>query len=267
MSAPLMPLSLASPGAELLRRIGAFGRPLDVSANGWRGDLLFGWISLVIAIVLAIVFGQLLLVLLRRRSAPSVTRGDERGARLLVVGTTLALFCAVDGVALMRGGEDLEDGVLRRPAETERPIDVEVLAQQWAWSFRLAGADGRFGTDDDIVTLHELRLPAGRPARLQLRSKDVIHSLFLPQFRAKRDAQPGVTTELLLEPTRSGHYEIACAQHCGLNHYKMRGTLEVIDEDAFSRYAREESQRAAAQASSRTSDGNWGWDFSAGAGR
>ncbi len=247
---------------DLLRRIGAFGRPPDVSAAGWRGDQLFGWITVVLALVMCVVLGHLVLVLVARRRAPSDSRGDGPRARVLVVLATLALFLAVDAVALVRGRADLEEGVLRRPLASERPVDVEVLAQQWAWAFRLAGADGRFGTDDDIVTLHELRLPARRPARLQLRSKDVIHSLFVPQLRVKRDAQPGATTVLLLEPTREGHYEIACAQHCGLNHYKMRGTLEVMDDGAYERWTADESARAATQASSRTSDGNWGWDFS-----
>ncbi len=250
-----------SPLDQLLRRIGSTGRSADVSAQGWRGDALFGWISIVLTIVVAIIVVHLALVLWRSRRAglPSAARGDDPRARLLVAAVTLALFVAVDGVALVHGDRDLREGLLRVPAAAERPIDVEVLAQQWAWSFRLAGDDGRFGTDDDVVTLHELRLPVGRPARLWLRSKDVIHSLYLPQLRLKRDAQPGTTTELLLEPTAAGRYEIACAQHCGVNHYLMRGTLEVVDEPAFARWLHDESALQHTRAAALPSGGAWGW--------
>jgi cytochrome c oxidase subunit 2 len=85
----------------------------------------------------------------------------------------------------------------------------------------------------------------------------------VPQLRVKRDAQPGATTELLLEPVREGRYEVACAQHCGLNHYKMRGTLDVLDDAAWERWAGEESARAATQSAARPSDGNWGWPLEA----
>lgn len=251
---------------ELLRRLGAFGRPLDASAQGWRGDEIFGWITLVLFVLFAIVLLHLFGVLLvsRRTSAPSETRGDALRARMLVAFATLAVFLGVDGVALVRGGIDLDEGLLRTPRPAEKVVRVEVLAQQWAWSFRLAGEDDRFGTEDDIVTLHALRIPVGRPVLFELRSKDVIHSLYLPNFRIKRDAQPGVTTELLIEPTRTGRFEIACAQHCGLNHYKMRAELEVLDQASFSAWSLEESRLAKSRAAALASDGNWGWPFGEG---
>ena len=68
---------------------------------------------------------------------------------------------------------------------------MEVTAQQWAWTFRYPGADGRFNTADDFVTLNELRVPVDRAVYLQLTSKDVVHSFYLPNFRNKIDAIPG----------------------------------------------------------------------------
>ncbi|MEO6954445.1 MAG: cupredoxin domain-containing protein [Polyangia bacterium] len=249
--------------ASFLRQLGAWGRPLDVSAQGWRGDELFGWISIVVTLALVVVLVQLALVVVRSRrlKLPGTTNGESRTAQLIVVVGSLLLFLLVDGVALLRGWDDLSAGLLRTPAASERVVNVEVLAQQWAWTFRLAGDDGTFGTDDDVVVMHALHLPAGRPAQLELRSKDVMHSLYVPQLRLKRDAQPGATTELLLEPTRQGQYEIACTQHCGLNHYKMRATLDVMDSAAFERWAHEESVLAKQRASARTSDGMWAWPF------
>jgi cytochrome c oxidase subunit 2 len=246
---------------ELLRRLGAWGRVPDVSAHGGHGDAMFGWITLCIAAVFTIVLVHLLLVIVRgRRALPSTGDGSDGRSRLIVIASTLALTLLVDVVAFVRSSAHLST-LLRRPQASERPIEVEVLAQQWAWSFRLAGADGRFGTDDDIVTLHGLRLPAGRPAILELRSKDVVHSLYVPALRLKRDAQPGSTTELLLEPTQPGRYEIACAQHCGANHYLMRATLEVVDDASFERYVASESAIARDRASARPSDGAWAWRF------
>ena len=76
------------------------------------------------------------------------------------------------------------------------------------------------------MTLNELDVPVGRPIYLKLRSRDVVHSLYLPNFRTKIDAIPGMTTRLWFQATEAGRYEIACAQHCGVNHYKMRGLLD-----------------------------------------
>jgi cytochrome c oxidase subunit 2 len=128
---------------------------------------------------------------------------------------------------------------------------VEVTGQQFAWNVRYPGPDGVFGkTDyklvdpsalnfigldredpaakDDLVLQNQLFLPEGRPVRVRLRSLDVIHSFFLPNFRVKLDAIPGMTVETWFVPTEAGVYEIACAEHCGLGHYRMRGQLTVV---------------------------------------
>jgi cytochrome c oxidase subunit II len=128
---------------------------------------------------------------------------------------------------------------------------VEVTGQQFAWNIRYPGKDGIFGrTDpklvspeasnfigldrsdpnaaDDIMMQNQLFLPAGRPVRVRIRSLDVIHSFFLPNFRVKQDAMPGMTVETWFVPTQTGDFEIACAQHCGLGHYRMRGQVHVV---------------------------------------
>jgi len=128
---------------------------------------------------------------------------------------------------------------------------VEVTAQQFAWNVRYPGPDGIFGrTDvrlvdptalnfigldksdpgaaDDVTMQNQLYLPEGRPVRVRLRSLDVIHSFFLPNFRVKQDAVPGMTTETWFVPRKAGDSEIACAEHCGANHFRMRGFLHVV---------------------------------------
>jgi cytochrome c oxidase subunit 2 len=146
----------------------------------------------------------------------------------------------------------------RYGSETIPPdaISIEITAQQFAWNVRYTGADGRFGrTDsrhiddatgnyvgldpadpagaDDIVAQNVMAVPVGRVVRLMLRSKDVIHSFFVPQLRVKQDAVPGLTIPLHFTATKPGEYEIACAELCGMQHYKMRGRIQVLTEPQF----------------------------------
>jgi len=126
---------------------------------------------------------------------------------------------------------------------------IEVTGQQFAWNVRYPGKDGVLGkTDhlqasqdnpiglvkddpaakDDLLLLNQLYLPKDRPVRVQVRSMDVIHSFFLPNFRVKQDAMPGMTIDIWFTPKETGDFEIACAEHCGLGHYRMRGQVHVV---------------------------------------
>lgn len=140
---------------------------------------------------------------------------------------------------------------------TEAPSDavtVEVTGEQFAWNVRYPGKDGLFGGSDpqlmslsnplgldpndpaaadDIALLGEMYLPVNRPARIRLRSKDTLHSFFLPNLRVKQDAVPGMTIDFWFVPTRAGEYEIACAELCGFGHFQMRGLLHVVSENEF----------------------------------
>ncbi|TKB52037.1 cytochrome c oxidase subunit II [Ferrimonas aestuarii] len=136
--------------------------------------------------------------------------------------------------------------------------EVEVLAEQWRWQFRLAGDDGLLGKtdikrisptnpfgidptdpagqDDKLVTSNELHLPIDRPVHLKLRSKDVLHDFYVPQFRNKMDAVPGIVSSLWLTPTELGRFEILCAELCGVGHFNMRGAVVVEPVDHFIRW-------------------------------
>jgi cytochrome c oxidase subunit 2 len=89
---------------------------------------------------------------------------------------------------------------------------------------------------------------------VQLSSKDVIHSFFLPNFRIKMDAVPGMVTSLYFEATRTGSYDIACAEHCGFGHYRMRGFLTVQEQEEFEAWLWEQTKEGPA-------DTSWGWDW------
>ncbi|MDA4630561.1 hypothetical protein NZA98_05445, partial [Escherichia coli] len=131
--------------------------------------------------------------------------------------------------------------------------EVEVVGQQWLWSFRLPGKDGRLGTsetsdvssdnplginkrdpaslDDIIIQGGELHLPVGKPVKMLLRSLDVVHDFYVPEFRAKMDMIPGSVSYYWFIPTRTGTFEVLCAELCGVGHPQMRGTV-VVDTEA-----------------------------------
>ncbi len=110
---------------------------------------------------------------------------------------------------------------------------VTITASQFNWEIRYPGVDSRFDTPDDVITDNEMRIPVGLPVKIRLRSTDVIHSFFLPHFRLKQDAVPGLTIEVWVEATRTGDFEIACAELCGFGHYSMKGILTVMEQDDY----------------------------------
>jgi cytochrome c oxidase subunit 2 len=148
-------------------------------------------------------------------------------------------------------------GVVWATIHRAAPADalvVDVRGEQFAWLARYPGTDGAFGrvdpklidhrtnpmglepgdphAADDIVS-SEVHLVVDRPVRVRLRSTGVIHSFFVPAFRVKQDAVPGMTIEIWFTPTKEGTYEIACAELCGIGHYGMKGTVVVQSQREF----------------------------------
>ena len=118
-------------------------------------------------------------------------------------------------------------------------MEIEVLAEQFAWNIRYAGVDGRLNTADDITTINQLHIPVQKTILFHIKSKDVIHSFFVPQFRLKQDAVPGLTSRIWVTTTTGGNFEIACAELCGLGHYRMRGFLTIESPEAFATWLRQ----------------------------
>jgi cytochrome c oxidase subunit 2 len=108
---------------------------------------------------------------------------------------------------------------------------INVMASQFEWNATYAGADGQFGTSDDFVSRNLLHIPVDRPVVVYLEAEDVIHSFFLPDFRVKQDAVPGMMTPVWFQATRTGEFTLACAELCGLGHYTMDGRV-VVDSEA-----------------------------------
>ena len=148
---------------------------------------------------------------------------------------------------------------------TDAPADalvVQVTGEQFAWNFHYPGPDGAFGrTDtslitatntigldrndpaakDDILVIGQMHMVTNRPVKVRLRSKDVIHSFFLPNLRVKQDAVPGMGIEIWFVPNKAGAYEIACAELCGIAHYRMKGALTIdASQGDFDNWYREQ---------------------------
>ena len=200
-----------------------------------------------------------------------IWRGSRRnaiGPRFASRKTEIILSTALGlGMAVIAEGGVIAIGmpVWSEYFDAAPPADatvVEVTAQQFMWNVRYPGPDGVFGrTDprlvddttnplgrdpsdpagtDDIVALNDITVPFGRAVHVRLHSKDVIHSFFLPHFRVKQDAVPGMTPEVVFFPTQTGTFEIACAELCGLAHYRMRGFFNVVSQKEFAEWLRKQ---------------------------
>jgi len=145
----------------------------------------------------------------------------------------------------------------------EDATEVEVVGQQWSWSYRLPGADGKLGTadnrlisddnilginpedpygqDDIVIDGDDLHLLVGQPVKMLLRAVDVLHDFYVPEFRAKMDMVPGMITYYWMEPTRVGTYDVLCAELCGVGHGYMSGTVLIDTEEDYNLWISEQT--------------------------
>jgi cytochrome c oxidase subunit 2 len=150
---------------------------------------------------------------------------------------------------------------------------VEVVGQQWQWSYRLPGADGRLGAsdvayvtpdnplgldpndphgrDDVVIQGDMLHLLLGKPIKVLLRSLDVVHDFYVPEFRAKMDMIPGTVTYYWFTPTRTGTFEVLCAELCSTGHAYMRGGVVVEAESDYRNWLQQQKTFAQLQGAVR----------------
>jgi cytochrome c oxidase subunit 2 len=177
--------------------------PPDVSGQGHHVDEVFGYLTVTTGICFAVLASVFLVAIVLHRGARRTARythGTSARERWPAVVAAAVVLFGVDAVAVVKSASALRQGFWSYPDADSNAVRVEVTAQQWAWNFRYPGDDGVFNTADDIVTLNDLRAPVGRPLYLQLTSKDVVHSMYLPNFRTKIDAVPGSVTRMWVDP-------------------------------------------------------------------
>jgi len=118
-------------------------------------------------------------------------------------------------------------------------VVIQVTAKQFNWQVTYPGPDGKFGTDDDKTFLDEMHVPIGKPVRINLKSQDVIHSFFVPQFRIKQDAVPGREIGVWFDVMKPGKYEWPCAELCGFGHSGMRGWVYAHSAEDYAKWMAE----------------------------
>jgi cytochrome c oxidase subunit 2 len=212
------------------------GFPEDISPSGYLVDQIFYWATYCTGIAFAVVVAALIYFMIRYRHRPGhrahYTHGNSRAALTLTLVLAAVVFFGIDVHLAVRDHYAWE-AVWGSPPDENEALRVQVYAQQFAWNVRYPGIDDQFGTDDDVVTINQFHVPVNKPVIMQLRSKDVIHSLFMPNLRVKQDVLPGLTTSMYIQATKTGAYDVACAELCGLEHYSMSGVLTVESEDEF----------------------------------
>jgi cytochrome c oxidase subunit 2 len=219
--------------------------PEGVSSYSGRVDGLFSLILWITGIIFVVVEALLLVFLFRyRRREGRRARYTHGNNRLEVIWTIIpAVICVVLALLSRRTWAEIKQ---QMPKDA---MQIEITGEQFAWNIRYAGPDGKLGTADDIVTLNQLHFPVGRPVVATLRSKDVIHSFFLPEFRVKQDAVPGMSTRIWFDSMRVGHWEIACAELCGLGHYRMKGFVTVETPEEYEKWLAEQAAQPGQAAS------------------
>jgi cytochrome c oxidase subunit 2 len=241
-----------------------YGMPHDVSVDGFRIDELIHFTLASITVIFVVVGAALIWSFVKhRRDRPAFYSHGTRGSIGVVVGSVALILVGVDGYLFVHTLGDINGYFwnFARAEAAEGAVRIELNAHQWSWNARYAGADGKFGTPDDVVTVDDLRVPVGAPVIVQLASTDVIHSMYLPNFRVKQDAVPGTITRLTFQAKVPGEYEIACAQHCGPNHYKMRGVLTVLSPAAFRDWLAEAGADALRGYDPEDAEAHWGWEW------
>ena len=178
---------------------------------------------------------------------------DKKLETILTIATTLGV------AALLAPGLIVWNQFINVP---KNAIHVDVMAWQWGWQYRLPGEDGKLGStkvanindsnpfgiiledpngkDDVLIQSDVLHIKNNRPVKILLRSVDVLHNWYVPQFRAKMDAVPGTITYYWFEPNKVGEYEVLCAEYCGVGHYGMRGRVFVKSEQDYENWIQEQ---------------------------
>jgi cytochrome c oxidase subunit II len=245
------------------------GLPALAADHGGQIDSLIFWIH-VFMLVLFVGWGSFFTIALlrfRRGRNPVADYAGVKSHRSTYMEIGVAV---IEAVLLFGFAIPIWASRVDTVPPPSQAMMVQVTGEQFAWNMHYAGADGKFGrTDlklldlqsnplgldredpaakDDVTTVNQLYLPVNKPVVVRLRSKDVIHSFGVPEFRVKQDAIPGLTIPIWFVPNtttaemraKKGNpefqYEIACAQLCGLGHARMRGFVTVQTAEEFQKW-------------------------------
>lgn len=239
--------------------------PEDISTQGHLITWLLNYTHVVnlmwFTLVCLGLFGFCFFYSQKRNKKPYYTHGNEKRHLILTAAIGISVFVSIDMVITRVSTKDLKEVFWNFPENDPDIVRIQVLAQQWAWNFRYAGKDGEFNTADDIVQLNQMVIPVNKKVVIQMTSKDVIHSLYIPNILLKADAIPGRYAKMWFETTKTGNYEIACAEMCGTHHYLMKAHMTILDQEQFDRWENEAQEMAIATNDAEDADLRWGWPW------
>ena len=233
--------------------------PTNASAHGPALDnltVLIHWVMAILFVAWSIYF----IFVLFRFPASRNPRASYEGSKSHIHSYAEVGVAVVEVILLVGFSIPLWSRWISPDRGDRPPLEIRVVAEQFLWNIHYPGADGRFGrtdvklvsstnplgldvTDpnakDDFNSTNELFLEVNRPVAIRLSSKDVIHSFGLPVMRVKQDAIPGTEMPVYFTPVKTNNgekWQIACAQLCGLGHYRMAGSLTVLSQEDFSKW-------------------------------
>lgn len=203
-------------------------------------DILDLWRPMIVIalVILAIVVGLVVWCVVRyRRRSDEIPSQRQYVIPLEVVYTVIPILIVATLFAISWKTQDEVDALAARPA-----VVIDAVGFQWQW---------QFGYRNEQFTISGLpgerpvmAIPEGEPVRINLTSRDVIHSMFVPEFLFKRDAIPGVVNRFDFTATRPGRYLSRCAEFCGLDHSQMLFYVEVMPRPDFDEWVERHSEKA-----------------------
>jgi cytochrome c oxidase subunit II len=222
----LVLVGIVMAGIALAVALGFHWLPEQASRQSGRIHFVFWFVTGICIAIFALVTAVIAYSVVRFRRKPD----DDSDGPPIHGHTGLEIVWTVIPALLVTAISILSAVVLAKNGDAgPNPLRVEVTAQQFAWSFAYPSLGN--------VQTSTLRLPIGRPVKLTLHSKDVIHSFWVPEFSQKQDVVPGITTTLVITPDKLGTFPVICTELCGLGHALMRSSTTVMTQQEFDAWA------------------------------
>jgi cytochrome c oxidase subunit II len=217
--------------------------PPSASTFGRDIDWLYYLILIITGIAFVVVELALVWFLFKYRARPGQKATYVHGSTRAEVIWTSVTAVVVVVIGLLSG--PAWNKIKGRNSAPAGSLPLAIHAKQFEWHITYPGRDGQIGTSDDFTVRGQLHVPVNRPIVATLTAEDVIHSFFVPAFRIKQDAVPGMQIKVWFQPTKAGTYEIGCAELCGLGHYRMRAVVTVHEQSDYDRWTAEQGRSVA----------------------
>jgi cytochrome c oxidase subunit 2 len=217
--------------------------PPGLSTYASQIDALYYMILVITGIAFVVTEVALVVFLIKYRARPGRRAVYTHGSTKAEIIWTAVPTVTVIIIGLLSAGVWMD--IKGRNSVPEGAYPIGVHGQQFEWMVTYPGGDGALGTADDFQVRNQLHIPVNTPIVIDLTAEEVIHSFFIPQFRVKQDAMPGMPQRVWFEATEPGAYELACAELCGLGHYRMRAAVTVHTAEGYQQWMSEQAQPVA----------------------